>query len=123
MSAPNANESYAPAGYEKVSPGHYRRLRERFLNKDNPEVQAAQRAMAALDAVSDDPLEYYTPSLGEVRKLAPEANQPKPLNDLEAIAIDIRGLEYGDFMELAEGIGADPATLWKWATEATEGKT
>jgi hypothetical protein len=93
-----------------------------------PEVHAAQMAAAAVNAMSDDPFEYTNalPSLGDFRKLATEINQVKPsLSALEEIAINIRGLPYGEFMELAEGIGAQPKSvpepssatkaLWKWA--------
>jgi hypothetical protein len=115
MSAPITNASYAPTGYERVRPGHYRR------RQDDPEAEAAQRAAAAVNAMSDDPFEYMNMSLGGFRKLTTEADQIKPPSALEAIAIDIRGLPYGEHMELAEAIGADPAILWKWATTYGQG--
>jgi hypothetical protein len=37
-------------------------------------------------------------------------------NRLDEIALLIRTIPYGECMELAAGIGADPAVLWKWAT-------
>jgi hypothetical protein len=78
-----------------------------------PEVHAAQKAAAAVNAMSDDPFEYMNMSLGGFRELATETNQIKPPNALEAIAIAIRGLPYGEFMELAKRIGAKPADLWR----------
>ena len=36
---------------------------------------------------------------------------------LDAIATLIRTIPYGEFIEMAEGIGADPAALWQWVTK------
>jgi hypothetical protein len=102
MSAPNANESYAPNGYDQISPGHYRR------RQDDPEAEAAERAGAAVNFESDDPFEYITPSLGEFRKLAKAKANP-----LDEIATRVRLLTYGEMMDLA-------AALWQMRPEGKE---
>jgi hypothetical protein len=109
MSSPVTSGNYAPNGYEKVSPGHYRR------REDDPEAQAAQRAAAVvnrpssmeiIDEIRSDPFEYYTPPLGEFRKIA----MPNPI---DGIATLVRLLTYGETMELA-------AALWKMRPEGKE---
>lgn len=51
-------------------------------------------------------LEEPPPPLPEKRL----ASKPKH------VAIEIIALTYGDFMDVATGIGADPQKLWDWAT-------
>jgi hypothetical protein len=106
MSSPVPNADYGPDPneYERIGPGHYRR------REDDPEAYSVMKMIDRLKAVN--PL-YDESTEGESKS----ADQIKPLTSLEAIAIDIRGLPYGEFMEMAEGIGAKPDILWKWATK------
>ena len=76
MSAPVPNANYAPNGYERVSPGHYRR------REDDPETRA-DRAI------------HFFRKESEARYFATEAN---PLDDIATL---VRSLTYGEMMDLA----------------------
>lgn len=77
--------------------------------------------MATLPRVSDErhPRDLDPPDPNDGRaffplaKLATEITQPP----LKAIAERLRLLSYGDMMELATGVGADPAKIWEWANK------
>ena len=107
MSAPVPNASYAPNGYERVSPGHYRR------REDDPEARAAEEAIAALNE---------PPHLSDLRGLFKGLPKPEPFfgepsvteaNRLNEIATLIRLLTYGEMMDLA-------AAVWKMRPEGKE---
>ena len=55
----------------------------------------------------------------EVEKYAPpevrQAQEPDPLTAVQELAVLCRTLTYGEMMEFAEGIGADPAKVNAWA--------
>jgi hypothetical protein len=56
----------------------------------------------------------YAPEGDRVRlhKLADELDRSK----LDEIKWRFKNLSYGEMVELAEGIGADAAKIWAWAT-------
>jgi len=43
------------------------------------------------------------------------AYEPLPVNHLEMIAVHLRSMPYGTFMEYAEATRSEPDNLWKWA--------
>ena len=87
-------------------------------------VEAAEQAiqdMKEMPEPLDDPFEYLTPSLGDFRKIAKRS----PRSPIDAIAELMRGLTYGEMVELAGEIWAVrdreitaenlPQILWDWA--------
>lgn len=67
-------------------------------------------------------LEYAPPqarSVAHIERIEEvvERIRPKPIEGLDEVALQLRTLPYGMFMEFSEAIGAPPGKLWEWATE------
>jgi hypothetical protein len=88
-----------------------------FIGVAEPKPQLAR------SPIRRRPAEEYRPKFGEAD--ARERPQPEPVVTMLPLAIDpiadlkhkLRTLTYGEFMIAAEGMGCDPKTAWKWATE------
>lgn len=46
-----------------------------------------------------------------------EPNYTGSVNNIEEIKYHIRTMPYGDFMDMANAIGADTTKMWGWAQE------
>src|SRR6266853_5324645 len=97
MSAPVPNANYAPNGYERVSPGHYRR------HEDDPEARATERAIQSLNQFDPDDWKNF------VHKKFPFPSATEA-NRLDDIATLVRLLTYGEMMDLT-------AAVWKMRQE------
>jgi hypothetical protein len=115
MSTPVPNANYAPIGYKRVSPGHYRR------RDDDPEAQAADRAIEALKLTQHvvayngfEPESEVMPTA--VSNASPHDTRPPSAmaaNPLDNIATLVRLLTYGEMMDLA-------AAVWKAKPDGKE---
>ena len=112
MSAPVPNANYAPNGYERVSPGHYRR------REVDPEEWAANEMIDRFKMFRDDYSKPESEVMPLERSLLPITNEIRPpsateANRLDDIATLVRLLTYGEMMDLV-------AAVWKMRPEGRE---
>ena len=72
-----------------------------------------RRAGILFEAMMSDPVR----EIGLLKtEYAPAEIMAPAYDRIGEIATLLRALSYGEFMQLAEGIGADPGKLWTWST-------
>jgi hypothetical protein len=84
---------------------------------------AEPKLQLARSPIRRRPAEEYHQKFGDAD--VRERPQPEPTVTMLPLAIDpiadlkhkLRTLTYGEFMAATEGMGCDPKTAWKWATE------
>jgi hypothetical protein len=85
--------------------------------EERAEIEHFEAAMRELKNYS--PSEPPLSDFAKKRRTLPEPPASPKLDQIAEFKLQLRTMNYGDFMEAVKGMGgenADPKTAWKWAT-------